>query len=177
MTSAALAPEAHAMTTRRAVTPEAYAAVAISIAVIAIMAAPIVLSALASIKTPADASAIPPSYLPRALSFENYAKVFQFGAGLATYVANSALVAAMTIVACLALAAPAGYGLARFAMRGKEIAFLLLLAPIMIPYQAILTPALSGLRQGWSGQHPHWPRNRPYDLAAAVLDLPDARQL
>ena len=74
------------------------------------------------------------------MSFENYAKVFQFQAGLATYVANSALVAAMTIAACLALAAPAGYGLARFAMRGKEIAFLILLAPIMIPYQAILTP-------------------------------------
>ena len=46
----------------------------------------------------------------------------------------------MTIAACLALAAPAGYGLARFAMRGKEIAFLVLLAPIMIPYQALLTP-------------------------------------
>ena len=46
----------------------------------------------------------------------------------------------MTIAACVALAAPAGYGLARFAMRGKEIAFLLLLAPLMIPYQAILTP-------------------------------------
>ena len=140
MTSAALAPEAHTMATRRAVTPGTYGIVAISIAVIAIMAAPIVMSALASIKTTADASAIPPHYLPRALSFESYAKVFQFQAGLATYVANSALVAGMTIVACLALAAPAGYGLARFAMRGKEIAFLILLAPIMIPYQAILTP-------------------------------------
>jgi multiple sugar transport system permease protein len=74
------------------------------------------------------------------LSLENYAKVVGFQAGLATYVGNSALVAAMTIAACLALAAPAGYGLARFAMRGKEIAFLILLAPIMIPYQAILTP-------------------------------------
>ena len=41
---------------------------------------------------------------------------------------------------CLALAVPAGYGLARFAMRGKEIAFLMLLAPMMIPYQALLTP-------------------------------------
>ena len=95
---------------------------------------------LASIKTAADASAIPPHYLPRALSFENYAKVIRFQAGLATYLGNSALVAAMTIAACLALAAPAGYGLARFAMRGKEVAFLILLAPIMIPYQAILTP-------------------------------------
>jgi hypothetical protein len=146
MTSAALAPEAHTVATRRAVSPGTYGIVAISIAVIAIMAAPIVLSALASIKTAADASAIPPHYLPRELSFENYAKVFQFQAGLATYVANSALVAAMTIAACLALAAPTGYGLARFAMRGKEIAFLILLAPIMIPYQAILTP----LSSAWS---------------------------
>jgi multiple sugar transport system permease protein len=141
MTTAALAPEAAAVAARRrAMAPGTYGIVAISIAVIAIMAAPIVLSALASIKTAADASAIPPHYLPRTLSLENYAKVVGFQAGLATYVGNSALVAAMTIAACLALAAPAGYGLARFAMRGKEIAFLILLAPIMIPYQAILTP-------------------------------------
>ena len=141
MTTAVLAPEAAAVAARRrAMAPGTYGIVAISIAVIAIIAAPIVLSALASIKTAADASAIPPHYLPRTLSLENYAKVVGFQAGLATYVGNSALVAAMTIAACLALAAPAGYGLARFAMRGKEIAFLILLAPIMIPYQAILTP-------------------------------------
>jgi multiple sugar transport system permease protein len=141
MTTAALAPEANAVAARRrAMAPGTYGIVAVSIAVIAIMGAPIVLSGLASIKTAADASATPPHYLPRALSFENYAKVVGFQAGLATYVGNSALVAAMTIAACLALAAPAGYGLARFALRGKEVAFLTLLAPIMIPYQAILTP-------------------------------------
>jgi multiple sugar transport system permease protein len=99
MTSAALAPEAPAVAAarRRAATPAAYGIVAISIAVITVMAAPIVLSGLASIKTAADASAIPPHYLPRALSFENYAKVIRFQAGLATYVGNSALVAGMTI--------------------------------------------------------------------------------
>ncbi|HLX97825.1 MAG TPA: carbohydrate ABC transporter permease [Roseiarcus sp.] len=142
MTGAALAPEAPALAAarRRTPAPAAFAVAAISIAVIAVMASPIVLSGLASIKTAADAAAIPPQYLPRALSFENYAKVIRFQAGLATYVGNSSLVAAMTIAACLALAAPAGYGLARFAMRGREVAFLLLLAPIMIPYQAILTP-------------------------------------
>lgn len=142
MTGAALAPEAPALAAarRRPPAPAAFAVAAISIAVIAVVASPIVLSGLASIKTAADAAAIPPHYLPRALSFENYAKVIRFQAGLATYVGNSSLVAAMTIAACLALAAPAGYGLARFGMRGKEVAFLLLLAPIMIPYQAILTP-------------------------------------
>jgi len=142
MTSAALAPDAPAIAARRPrrLAPTAYLTAAISIAVIAVMGAPIVLSTLASIKTAADASASPPHYLPAALSFESYAKVFGYQSGLATYVGNSALVAFTVIASCLAIAAPAGYGLARFAMRGKEIAFLVLLAPIMIPYQAILTP-------------------------------------
>ena len=118
----------------------AWLAAAACIGVVAIMSAPLILSFLASIKTPEDASAVPPHYLPGALSFENYLKVINYEAGLATYLGNSALVALMTIVACIALAAPAGYGLARFTMRGKEIAFLLLLAPVMIPYQSILTP-------------------------------------
>ncbi len=118
----------------------AWLAAAACIGVVTIMGAPLVLSFLASIKTPEDASAVPPHYLPGALSLENYAKVVNYEAGLATYVGNSTLVALMTIVACIALAAPAGYGLAQFTVRGKEIAFLLLLAPVMIPYQSILTP-------------------------------------
>jgi multiple sugar transport system permease protein len=120
--------------------PAAYLAAAACVAAIAIMGAPMALSFLASIKTAADASAAPPHYLPQALSFENYEKVIGFQAGLATYVGNSALVALLTIAACILLAAPAGYGLARFALRGKEIAFLCLLAPLMIPYQSLLTP-------------------------------------
>ena len=118
----------------------AYFGSAACIGVIAIMSAPLVLSFLASIKTAEDASAVPPHYLPGALSLENYLKVINYEAGLASYVGNSALVALMTIAASIALSAPAGYGLARFAMRGKEIVFLILLAPLMIPYQAILTP-------------------------------------
>ncbi len=125
---------------RKRIAPSALLAGAACVVVIVVMGAPLALSFLASIKTPADASAVPPHYLPHALSFDNYLKVINFEEGLATYVANSGLVALITIAACIALAAPAGYGLARFTMRGKEIAFLVLLAPIMIPYQALLTP-------------------------------------
>ena len=57
-----------------------------------------------------------------------------------TYASNSLFVAGLTIVLCLALAVPAGYGLARFKIPGKEFWFVLLLAPLMIPYQALLTP-------------------------------------
>ena len=143
MTAAALTSE-----TERAISaprggrapPGAYLATAACVAVIAIMAAPMALSFLASIKTAADASAVPPHYLPQALSLENYAKVIISRRASRPMSSNSGLVALMTIAACIVLAAPAGYGLARFAMRGKEVAFLGLLAPIMIPYQALLTP-------------------------------------
>ncbi len=113
---------------------------AIAIFVATLMLLPLVLSFLASIKTPADASAVPPSYLPGELSLQSYLTVLHFGAGLTTYVANSLGVAALTIVFCLALSVPAGYGLARFKIPAKEVIFLILLAPLMIPYQALLTP-------------------------------------
>jgi multiple sugar transport system permease protein len=106
----------------------------------ALMLAPLVLSFLASIKTQADASAVPPHYLPRALSLEGYQHVLNFGAGLWTYVGNSLGVAALTIVLCLVLSVPAGFALARFPIPFKKVIFLTLLTPLMIPYQALLTP-------------------------------------
>ena len=117
-----------------------YLVAAICVAVITVMLFPIVVSFFASIKTQAGASAVPPTYLPHAVSLENYLHVFNFQSGLPTYLFNSLLVAGMTIVLCVGLAVPAGYGLARFPVPGKEVIFLILLAGLMIPYQALLTP-------------------------------------
>jgi multiple sugar transport system permease protein len=128
-----------ALRRERRAAPSLYLAVAACVAVMAIMAAPLVFSLLASIESASEASSAP-HYLPQSFSLQNYLKVVGYQAGLATYLGNSTLVALMTIVACLALAAPAGYGLARFSPYGKEIGFLVLLAPMMIPYQALLTP-------------------------------------
>lgn len=117
-----------------------YLVAAIAVFISALMLAPIVLSFLASIKSKADASASPPHYLPHSLSVENYESIFAYQAGLWTYVGNSLLVAALAIIFVIVLAVPAGYGLARFRFPGKEILFLVLLLPLMIPYQALLTP-------------------------------------
>ena len=113
---------------------------AVCFAIIAVMLAPIVMSFFASIKSPAESSQAPPNYLPHTLSIANYEKIYHFQAGLPTYLSNSVSVAALTILFCLILAVPAGYGLARFKVPGKEAWFLLLLAGMMIPYQALLTP-------------------------------------
>ena len=120
--------------------PIRYLVGAVAVFIAALMLAPIVLSFLDSIKTTDDASSSPPSYLPHALSIENYLKIFSYQAGLWTYLSNSLAVAGYAIVLIIVVAVPAGYGLARFHFRGKEVLFLILLLPLMIPYQALLIP-------------------------------------
>jgi multiple sugar transport system permease protein len=124
---------------RRRARPAAYLAVAACALVMTLMVAPLVFSLMGSIETAAEASSAP-HYLPRTFGLQSYLKVVGYQAGIATYVGNSTLVALMTICACIALAAPAGFGLARYSPRGKELGFLVLLAPMMIPFQALLTP-------------------------------------
>ena len=113
---------------------------AICVAVIMVMLWPLAMSFLASIKPPSEAATPPPHYLPRELSAANYLAMATYHKGIWVYTANSLSVAAMTIAMCLALAVPAGYGLARFPVPGKDLWFLLLLASMMVPYQALLVP-------------------------------------
>ncbi|MEO9169224.1 MAG: carbohydrate ABC transporter permease, partial [Aestuariivirga sp.] len=117
-----------------------YLVSAIAVFVGALMLAPLVLSFFASIKPSAEASAVPPSYFPHSFSLENYEHVIHFGAGLGTYVGNSLGVATLAIIFSLVLSVPAGFGLARFKIPYKEVLFVILLAPLMIPYQTLLTP-------------------------------------
>jgi multiple sugar transport system permease protein len=117
-----------------------YLAAAICVAVIAIMLWPLLMSALASFKSPAEAAAVPPTYLPHSFSLENYREILAYHAGLFSYVWNSLSVAALTILFCLILSVPAGYALARFPLPGKEVIFLTLLASMMLPFQALLIP-------------------------------------
>ena len=124
----------------RRVRPAEYLIAAICVAVITIMLWPLVMSFLASIKPPDEASRPPPQYLPQGLSFDNYRSIINYHAGLAVYVGNSLAVAGLTILFCLILSVPAGYGLARFDIPGKEVVFLILLASMMLPFQALLVP-------------------------------------
>lgn len=113
---------------------------AICVALCVVMLTPIVLSILASVKPTVEASSVPPTYIPSELSFESYQRLWDYGSGLLTYVGNSLLAAGLTIVITLGLTVPAGYGLARFPIPGKELMFVMLLLSLIIPYQALLTP-------------------------------------
>ncbi len=105
-----------------------------------VMLLPILLSVLASVKTTAEAAAVPPSYIPQGISLDSYQRLWTYQAGLPAYLGNSFITAFLTIGFVLVLTVPAGYSLARFRVPGKEILFLLMLLALIIPYQALLTP-------------------------------------
>ena len=113
---------------------------AVCLTICVFMVMPIVLSVLASVKTTAEAAAVPPTYVPRELSLDSYQRLWSYQAGLPAYLFNSFATAFMTIAFTLALVIPAGYALARFPVPGKEIIFVFLLLSLIIPYQALLTP-------------------------------------
>ena len=117
-----------------------YLIAAICVAVITIMLWPLVMSLFASFKTPTEAASVPPTYLPHSFSLDNYREIGAYHAGLFSYVWNSASVAGLTILFCLVLSVPAGYALARFPLPFKEGIFLILLASMMLPFQALLIP-------------------------------------
>jgi multiple sugar transport system permease protein len=113
---------------------------AICLALCTIMLMPLVLSILASFKSTAEAAALPPTYIPSAITLDSYERLWTYQAGLPTYLANSFGTAFMTIALVLVLTVPAAYALARFPIPGKELLFVLLLLALIIPYQALLTP-------------------------------------
>ena len=113
---------------------------ALCLTICVFMLTPIVLGVLASVKTTAEAAAIPPTYVPHELSLDSYQRLWTYQAGLPTYLGNSFATAFMTIAFTLALTIPAGYALARFPVPGKELIFVFLLLALIIPYQALLTP-------------------------------------
>jgi multiple sugar transport system permease protein len=117
-----------------------YLTAAICVALCTVMLTPLVLSILASVKTTAEAAALPPTYLPRSLSLDSYQRLWDYQHGLPTYLANSFGTAFLAIALTLGVTVPAGYALARFPIPGKEVLFLFLLLALIIPYQALLTP-------------------------------------
>jgi len=113
---------------------------AICLALCTVMLTPLVLSILASFKSTAEAAALPPTYVPSAITLDSYERLWTYQAGLPTYLGNSFGTAFLTIAFVLAVTVPAAYALARFPIPGKELLFVLLLLALIIPYQALLTP-------------------------------------
>jgi multiple sugar transport system permease protein len=80
---------------------------------------------------------------------ENYDRLAVYGAGLGTYLANTALVALVAVTVTVVTTTLGGYAMARLAFPGRNLLFLVTLAILMVPYTTILVPLYILL--GWIG--------------------------
>ena len=104
-----------------------------------LMVAPFVWMVLTSLKSHAEVMSYPPTILPSVWRWENYPDALAF-APFGTYFRNSLVIAVSHTVINVALAAMAGYALARLPFRGRSVALMLVLAAMMIPTFTKIVP-------------------------------------
>ncbi len=109
--------------------------------------APLAYAILSSFKTPTQANAAPPIFLPTTLSAQNYRTLETFGSGALVYLRNSLVVTGLTIMGTLVLSTLSGYGFSRYRFPGRTILFVVILATMMIPFQTVLVPLFVILNQ------------------------------
>ncbi len=100
---------------------------------------PFVWMVLTSLKSYLEASAAQ-SFLPREWLFSNYGQAWQEVGLFPRYFANSAIIAGATILGVLFTSTLAAYAFARLEFPGRNALFVLLLATMMIPFEATLIP-------------------------------------
>jgi multiple sugar transport system permease protein len=122
--------------------PASPAFVIAAIVLLIVFSGPLLLSAFASLRPTADMFDL----MGGAFTWDNYARLANYGSGLTVHGGNSVIVAVLTVTVTCALSALAGYGFAHLSWPGREIVFLSILAILMVPFQTVLVPLFVLLR-------------------------------
>ncbi len=118
-------------------------------AIVSFSAAPFTWFALLAFKSHLEIAAVPPTILPRGLSWNAMYAVF-LHYDVLHYFKNSAIVAGATTVLCVIVGTLAAYALTRLPIRFKRTILLLILAAGMFPQISIAGPVWRILRGlGW----------------------------
>lgn len=116
--------------------------VCIVVALIAI--GPFVWMLSSSFKEPGDVISLTPRLLPNPFTFENYEYLVDNGVlPFIRFLGNSAYITVLVIIGRLMVCALGAYGFARLQFRGRDAAFGLLLASLMIPDMLMVLPLYS----------------------------------
>jgi multiple sugar transport system permease protein len=100
---------------------------------------PLVQMVLASFMSKKQLNRFPPQLIPTSLHVEGYAKLFS-QSHILLWFANTVLVSTISVVSHLVLCSLAGYGFARLRFVGRGVAFIAVLATVMIPIQLLMIP-------------------------------------
>ncbi|MBR7831746.1 carbohydrate ABC transporter permease [Actinospica durhamensis] len=100
---------------------------------------PLLQMVLTSFTDNGDINRFPPRFLPSSLHIGGYVRLFQ-DAPVLHWMLNSLIVSGVAIASHLVLCSLGGYAYARLSFRGRGVAFVALLATIMIPTQMLMIP-------------------------------------
>jgi multiple sugar transport system permease protein len=122
------------------------------IVLLAVMfAVPFVWLLSTSLKPAAQIFRLPPEWIPRPASWNNYVRAVT-AIPFFLYLQNTVYIAAFNVVATLISCSLAAYGFARIRWPGRDIFFFILVSTLMIPYTVTLIPTFIIFRAlGWVG--------------------------
>jgi multiple sugar transport system permease protein len=111
----------------------------------ALMVTPLVWMLLVSVSTQEESRRFPPG-LPGGIEWENYLAAMR-DAPLGSWLVNSFVVSVVCVAGNLLLCSLAGYAFARIPFFGGRVAFFLMLATLMVPFQIVMLPLLIMMRE------------------------------
>lgn len=100
----------------------------------------------ASFMPTGDANTLPPPVLPRRVTMEHYVEIFT-RLDMGRYLLNSALIATVVTGVSLLINSMAGYAFAKLRFRGRDRAFRLLSAGLVVPVQVGMLPLFLLMRE------------------------------
>ena len=106
-----------------------------------LMVTPLAWMVVTSIETVPETRRFPPVIVPSGVHWQNYHTVLA-DAPFAHWFVNTTLVTLTCVLGNLVFCSLAGYGFARLRFAGSGIAFFLLLATLMVPFQVVMIPTL-----------------------------------
>ncbi len=110
---------------------------------------PIFWMLMSSVKPVAEIISIPFQLFPSTLRWENFSEAWN-SAPFSRYLVNSLIFTISTTAGGLFIASMAGYGFTKFRWRGRNTAFLFILATMMLPVEVIIVPLFLIVKQfGW----------------------------
>jgi ABC-type glycerol-3-phosphate transport system permease component len=99
-----------------------------------------------SLKTGVEVFELPIRWIPREPQWRNFVDALATGS-FGTYFMNSGIVAVAVTAANVLFCSLAGYGLAKFDFRFRELSFRLILSTLMLPMEIVLVPTFLVVQQ------------------------------
>jgi multiple sugar transport system permease protein len=103
-----------------------------------LMLAPMIWMLITSIQTLAETQHFPP-IMPSGIRWQNYREVLELSP-FPRWFLNSVIVTVVVVISNLLICSLAGYAFARIKFFGRDLAFIVILATMMIPFQVVMIP-------------------------------------